>query len=173
MSAGATLRIHQLAPADGRYAIRLRLQRPGQPEIEAQAAIAFALTDQEQEDLRWYLEDYLQHAEATEPVQIEQIERMMRSRGEALYDEVLAANRSTQAIWFGVREQLADLRIEISTGIAQAASIPWELMRDPESDSAIALRVRAFVRVQSEPNIGFVATPPRRPSPTSTSATPT
>ena len=45
---------------------------------------------------------------------------------------------------------------EIASGIAEAASIPWELMRDPQSDSAIALRVRAFVRVQSNPNISFV-----------------
>ncbi|WP_295449875.1 CHAT domain-containing protein [uncultured Thiodictyon sp.] len=84
----------------------------------------------------------------------------MQARGEELYDKVLAANRNTQAIWFAIRDQLADLRIEISTGIAQAAAIPWELMRDPESDSAIALRVRAFVRVQSDPNIGFVPVPP-------------
>ncbi len=59
-----------------------------------------------------------------------------------------------------MREQLADLRVEITTGIAEAASIPWELMRDPQSDSPIALRVAAFVRVQSNPNISFVPRPP-------------
>ena len=80
--------------------------------------------------------------------------------GEELYTKVLAANLDTQAIWFAVREQLADLRVEITTGIAEAAAIPWELMRDPQSDSPIALRVRAFVRVQSNPNLSFVPVPP-------------
>ena len=84
----------------------------------------------------------------------------MKRRGEELYTKVLAANMDTQAIWFAVREQLADLRVEITTGIAEAASIPWELMRDPQSDSAIALRVQSFVRVQSDPNISFVPVPP-------------
>jgi hypothetical protein len=77
-----------------------------------------------------------------------------------LYEKVLAASKDTQAIWFAVREQLADLRVEITTGIAEAASIPWELMRDPQSDSAIALRVQSFVRVQPNPNMSFVPVPP-------------
>ena len=106
------------------------------------------------------MEDYLQRAEAVEAVTVEQIEASMRARGEELYTKVLAANGNTQAIWFAVREQLADLRVEITTGIADAAAIPWELMRDPQSDSPIALRVKAFVRVQSNPNISFVPAPP-------------
>jgi tetratricopeptide (TPR) repeat protein len=159
MPQSATLSIHQLASANGRYPIRLRLLRSGQPELEAEANVAFTLTAREQEDLRWYMEDYLQHAESVEAVHVEQIEQMIRQRGIELYDQVLIANRNTQAIWYAVREQLADLRIEISAGIAEAAAIPWELMRDPESDSAIAVRVKTFVRVQSNPNISFVSVP--------------
>lgn len=161
-----TLHIRQQAAGDGQHRIRLTLRRPGQPgqpgqpDLEAEATIAFSLTDQEQEEIRWYMEDYLQRAASVEPVTVAQIEAMMRARGEALYRLVLAANLDTQAIWFAVREGLADLRVEITTGIAEAAAIPWELMRDPQSDSAISLRVKAFVRVQSNPNIGFVPAPP-------------
>lgn len=154
-----TLHIRQKAAGKGKHDIRLALKRPGQPDLEAEATIKFALAPHEQEELRWYLEDYLQRAEAVQTVQIEQIEQWMRQRGEELYAKVLAADMNTQAIWFAVREQLADLRIEITTGIAAAASLPWELMRDPQSDSPIALRVQAFVRVQSNPNIGFVPVP--------------
>ncbi len=162
MSQGTTLRIRQNPPVDGKYLIRLGLKRPRQPDLEAEATIKFALSAQEQEDLRWYLEDYLQRAESTEEAHIEQIEGFMKERGEELYAKVLAANQNTQAVWFGIREQLADLRVEIKTGIAEAASIPWELIRDPQSDSAIALRVKSFVRVQSNPNIGFVSAPKAR-----------
>lgn len=105
------------------------------------------------------MEDYLQRAASVEPVTVEQVEAMVRERGEELYRLVLAANLGTQAIWFAVREGLADLRIEITTGVVEAATIPWELMCDPQSDSAISLRVKAFVRVQSNPNIAFVPVP--------------
>ena len=154
-----TLHIRQDAPKDGRYPVRLTLKRDGQPALEAEANIEFALTEQEQEDLRWYLEDYLQHADVVEAVTIGQIEEHMKARGEELYTKVLASNGDTQAIWFSIRNDLADLRVEITTGVAEAASIPWELMRDPKMDSPVSLRVKAFVRVQSNPNISFVPVP--------------
>lgn len=155
-----TLHIRQDAPKDGHYPVRLTLKRHGQPDLEAEARIEFALNEQEQEDIRWYLEDYLQHADVAEAVTVEQVEERMKARGEELYTKVLAANGGTQAVWFSIRNDLADLRVEITTGVAEAASIPWELMRDPRMDSPISLRVKAFVRVQSKPNIAFVPVPP-------------
>ncbi|HEV7892873.1 MAG TPA: CHAT domain-containing protein [Pyrinomonadaceae bacterium] len=156
-----TLHIRQDPPKDGRYPVRLTLKRDGgQTEREAEANIEFALTEQEQEDIRWYLEDYLQRADVAEAVAVVQVEGMMKARGEELYEKVLAVNGNTQALWFSVRDVLADLRVEIATGVAEAASIPWELMRDPAMDSPISLRVKSFVRVQSNPNIAFVRVQP-------------
>lgn len=155
-----TLHIEQDSLQNGKYAITLRLSRPPQADIKAKASIEFALTEQEQEDLRWYLEDYLQVAGSVEAVTVAQVEAMMKSRGEELYNKVLDSDQDTRAVWFAIREQLADLRIEITTGVAEAASIPWELMMDPQSKSAISLRVKSFVRVQSNPNINFITVPP-------------
>lgn len=153
------LHIRQDKPVDDSYPIRLTLRRDGQPDLQAEAAIEFEVTDEEQEDLRWYLEDYLQRATDVEAVTVQQVETLMKLRGEELYTKVLAANPRTQAIWFAIRNDLADLRIEIASGVVEAASIPWELMRDPEMDSPISLRVKSFVRVQSDPNISFVPVP--------------
>jgi tetratricopeptide (TPR) repeat protein len=155
-----TLHIRQDAQHDGHYLIRLTLKRAGQPDLEAEANIQFALTEQEQRDLRWYLEDYLQGGELAEAIIAEQVEALMKIRGEELYTKVLAANANTQALWFSIRNDLTNLRVEITTGVAEAASIPWELMRDPEMHSPISLRVKSFVRVQSSPNISFVPSPP-------------
>lgn len=154
-----TLRIEQGPPHDGKYFITLRHLDDGVQKRTAAATIDFALSDQEQKQLRWYLEDYLPKAAITAPVVVEQITAMIRQRGIELYQKVFTANANTQAVWFALRDQLADLRIEINTGIAEAASIPWELMRDPELDSAIALRANAFVRVQPSPRISFVEAP--------------
>lgn len=155
-----TLRIEQGPPHDGKYPIKLRHLADGVQKRTAAATIEFALSDQEQEDLRWYLEDYLQKASVTAPVVVQQVTDMIRQRGEELYQKVFTANDDTTKLWYAICDQLPDLRIEITTGIAEAASIPWELMRDPELDSAIALRVKAFVRVQSDPNIAFIDVPP-------------
>jgi tetratricopeptide (TPR) repeat protein len=155
----AVLRIRQRDRVEGFHPIGLRLTRPDAPDLEAETRTDFALTPQEQEDLRWYLEDWLQVAAHTAPVHAEQIEALMRAKGEALYDQVLDADRQTRAIWYAVRERLADLRIEIQSSVTGAAAIPWELLRDPQSDSAIALRVRAFVRVQPDPNLSFCPHP--------------
>src|SRR5947208_10453648 len=86
------LHIRQDAPKDGHYPVRLTLKRHGQPDQEAEANIEFALTRQEQDDVRWYLEDYLQHADVVEAVAAEQVEARMKARGEELYAKVLAAN---------------------------------------------------------------------------------
>ena len=110
------LHIRQRPLDNGKYPITLTLKRPGQADLEGEAKIEFALTPAEQEDLRWYMEDYLTQAQSVQAVQIAQIEAWMKQRGEELYGKVLAANMETQAIWFAVREQLADLRVEIAAG---------------------------------------------------------
>ena len=160
MPGNTTLHIRQDAPVDGKSLIRLTLKRPGQPDLEGEATIEFALTPQEQGDLRWYLEDYLQHAASVEKVHVEQVETRMQERGEELYRKVLRANDDTQDLWSKIRDDLPELRVEIATGIAEAASIPWELMYEPKSDSPIALRVKEFVRVEAKPNLDFVPVPP-------------
>ena len=158
-----TLKINQEAIDKDRYKISLTLQRDeGNSDKRGAAEITFSLSDQEREDIRWYLEDYLQRASTTEAAHVEQIEELIQKKGQELYHLVLKANEDTQAIWFAIREKLADLRIEISTSVAEAASIPWELMRDPSSDSAIALRAASFVRIESQTNLSWVPIPELR-----------
>jgi hypothetical protein len=55
-----TLQIRQEAAGKTKHRIRLTLKRPRQADIEAEATIAFAMPAQEQEDLRWYMEDCLE-----------------------------------------------------------------------------------------------------------------
>lgn len=154
------LHIRQTPAGEGRHTVRLTLRRPGQPDLEGEATIAFSLSDQEQGDLRWYMEDYLQRADQVAAVAVEQVEALMQVRGVELYERILEGSRDVRRIFDRVFDSLADLRVEITTGVAEAASIPWELMREPASDSPIALRAKAFVRVQSNPNIDFIPVPP-------------
>lgn len=133
MTAHPTLHIRQNPPVNGRYPIDLALRRPGDPLLEARAEIEFSLTAQEQADLTWYLEDYLQQAAATTEEHIKQIEAMMHARGVELYEKILEGSRDARRLFDKIFDDLADLRVEISTSIAEAAAIPWELIREPAS----------------------------------------
>jgi len=65
MAQQTTLQIRQEA-AGKKHRIRLTLERLGLAKIDGEASIAFALTPREQEELRWYMEDYLQVAAAVD-----------------------------------------------------------------------------------------------------------
>ncbi len=154
-----TLHIEQRTQDSEQHSISLELRRPGESPLKTTAQIEFALTPDEHRELKWYLEDYLQRAESVTAEHVEQIESMMRERGVELFEKILEGNRDARRIFDRVVDDIAELRVEITTSVADAAAIPWELMRDPSLDSAIALRVKSFVRVQSEANLNFVKAP--------------
>src|SRR5882724_11747885 len=54
-------------------------------------------------------------------------------------------------LWATLRARLEETRVEIVTGVREATSIPWELLRDPKTDVPLALRARSFVRAQPNP----------------------
>ncbi len=145
------LRLTQEAAGNaGEYIVRLRLEGDGAP-IEARAAGAFIFDDHDQADLRWYLEDYLQFPFDPAPQVAKRIEGRMRAIGEELFRALFQANDETRDLWAVLRPKLAQTRVEIVADVAQAAAIPWELLRDPTTDEPLALRARAFVRAHTRP----------------------
>jgi hypothetical protein len=135
------LRLRQFAEGENRYRVLLELEEDGRRR-SAESRFSFQLGAQDQEDLRWYLEDYLQYPFDPAPAIAARIETRMAELGVELFRAVLEKT----PLWAEVRHQLGDTRIEISTGVKEASSIPWELLRDPEADVPLALRARAFVR---------------------------
>ena len=63
-------------------------------------------------------------------------------------------------MWDRAEPGLADTRIEVVTDVAGATAIPWELLRDPLTDTPLALRAGAFVR--SNPQPARLPAPPDR-----------
>jgi hypothetical protein len=86
------------------------------PQRSASVRFGFELNARDREDVRWYLEDYLQYPVDPAP-----------------------------EIASGV-----EARVEVATGVAAAAGIPWELLRDPATGGALAVRANAFVRALAE-----------------------
>src|SRR4051794_34112710 len=141
------LRIRQHAVAEGRHRVEIDLLGDGAPRA-AVSTFDFRLSAQDEEDLRWYLEDFLQHPEEPAPAIARRIEGLMAEVGTKLFAGVFQANDDSRDVWGRVRERLGETRIEIVTGVTEAATIPWELLREPKTAAALALSAQSFVRAQ-------------------------
>jgi tetratricopeptide (TPR) repeat protein len=123
------------------------------PRQTVKRPFSFALTPQETEDIRWYLEDYRIYPVDPAPQIAKRIEQQMANVGRELFGKVLGGSD----LWARVRGNLGDTRIEVETELADAL-IPWELMRNPVADQPLVLDVPSFVRCHSRP-----AVPPHPP----------
>jgi tetratricopeptide (TPR) repeat protein len=110
--------------------------------------IEFAVSPQDGERIRWYLEDYLQFDEDPAPQIAKQVEAFMAERGEALFRSIFDGSHQGKQLWALVEPHLSSTRIEVTTGIAEATAIPWELIRNPHTRTSLALSAQAFVRTQ-------------------------
>jgi hypothetical protein len=135
------LRLRQSAEGEHRYKVLLELETDGLRSTD-ERSFTFEFSDRDQEDLRWYLEDYLQYPLDPAPKIAERIEKRMDEIGNELFGKVLEGT----SVWAEMRNERSDTRVEVVTSVREATAIPWELMRDPASGFPLALQARAFVR---------------------------
>jgi hypothetical protein len=153
-----SLRVILFAEGNDQYRVEIAFEAHGLPRRTAVSRFAFALSAQDQEDLRWYLEDYLQYPLDPAPKIAARIEARMATLGENLFAKIFQSGDDARDVWASVRPELSDARVEIASGVREATTIPWELLRDPETGTPLALRAQAFVRASSQ-----AAQPPRLP----------
>jgi tetratricopeptide (TPR) repeat protein len=144
-----TLRIDQKPTQADRHLVSVTL-RDDNGEHSADAAFAFRLSTQQQERFRWYLEDYLQYPQDPAPNIARSVEADIARIGTELFKAVFQANDQARDLWAVLRGTLNDTRVEVATGVREAAAIPWELLRDPTTDVPLALRAQAFVRTHTQ-----------------------
>src|ERR1039458_10798683 len=135
------LRLRQFAEGESRYRVVAEFENGG-VRRSAESRFELKLTAQDQEDIRWYLEDFLQYPMDPAPAIAAGIERRMAEIGADLFTKALG----NTPVWHEVRHHLSGTRVEIETTVKDAAALPWELLRDPEVDVPLALRARAFLR---------------------------
>lgn len=145
-----TLRLIQTqAGTPGEFNVRLELEDKG-PRRSVQVRVKAELTEHERNEIRWYMEDYLEHPYDPFPQIARRVEGRMAEVGKALFDSIFQDDRNAGDFWARIRDRLHETRIEISTSVQDAAAIPWELLRDSKTEQVLALTAREFVRVQSE-----------------------
>jgi tetratricopeptide (TPR) repeat protein len=141
------LRLTQHDEGENQHRVEVRLEGEGAPWV-AESRFAFELTAQDGEDVRWYLEDFLQYPQEPAPTIAKRVEGRIAEIGKELFRGVFQGSEEARDLWADVRDRLAEFRVEVVTGVAAAVSLPWELLRDVETDFALALTARSFVRAQ-------------------------
>ncbi len=144
------LRITQSDGANDSYRVDLEFEVEKKPRQTATATFAFGISESDQEDLRWYLEDFLQFPQDPAPTIAARVERRMGEIGKDLFTKVFHSSDDAHDLWAKLREKLDDTHVEVVTSVEGATAIPWDLIRDPKTDTPLALRASAFVRAHPQ-----------------------
>ncbi|MDP2727497.1 MAG: hypothetical protein Q8P59_08115, partial [Dehalococcoidia bacterium] len=116
------------------------------------------LSTSDRDDLRWYLEDYLQFPYGAEPYRAKQVEEKMAQWGEALFAQVFAKSdfRPDPLAFYeeAVREGLEGCELCVTSEATAFLNIPWELMRDPTAGRGyLALQLGGLYRQRADHKI--------------------
>ena len=128
----STLRITQTALPDGEHRVQLDLTGDGVAQ-SAFAQFPFTLSDQDREDLRWYLEDYLQYPDRPGPSDRRPGRAADARRSAASCTRSYsAATAASRRLWARLANpSFAGMRVEVASEVDADAVLPWELLRDP------------------------------------------
>ena len=111
----------------------------------AVATFGYRADGREAEQVRWYLEDYPEFPADPAPVLAAAAETQLARTGTELFRDVFAGPDAA-AIWGMAQAQLGQARVEVDTDPAEAPGLPWELLRDPTTGTALATGAAEFVR---------------------------
>src|SRR5665648_89275 len=102
------LRLTQTSESQGKYRVEITLEGDGLPRQTITISFAFKLTDQDQEDLRWYLEDYLSFPHDPAPTIAARIEKRISEIGVELFRAIFQSNDDAHDLWATLRTRLND-----------------------------------------------------------------
>jgi CHAT domain-containing protein len=153
------LRIAQAGSGPDEHMVQLLLEGEG-VQAFATSRFRFSLSPQDQEDIRWYLEDYLEAPFDPGPVIAARVERRLTQIGEDLFLKLFPAGSEARALWDRLRNRLGEHRVELAAEMAEGAAIPWELLKEPGAEAPVALRASELVRILPGNTV-----PPHRPEP--------
>ncbi len=97
-----TLRLTQHTESPDHYHVELALEGDGLPRQTANPRFEFQLGEQDYDDIRWYLEDYLQYPLDPEPIRAG-IEGRMAEIGTQLFKAVFQSDDDARDLWATLR----------------------------------------------------------------------
>ena len=138
------LRISDVPAGNGARRVEITWQ-DGPARQAAVSAFSYQAGTAEAEKVRWYLEDYAEFPADPAPRLARDAETILADTGASLFGHVFTS-LDAAGIWAQARAQLPQVRVEVDTDPAEAPGLPWELLRDPGTGTALALSAAEFVR---------------------------
>ncbi|HTS95756.1 MAG TPA: CHAT domain-containing protein [Streptosporangiaceae bacterium] len=143
MADAPVLRINDV-PFGGQRRVEVSWQ-DGPARQVAVSAFSYHVDDAEAEKVRWYLEDYAEFPADPGPRLAVEAESEMAETGTGLFSLVFAG-MDAAGIWAAARPRLGRVRVEVDADPSEVPGLPWELLRDPGTGTALALSAGTFVR---------------------------
>ncbi len=107
----------------------------GQTSRSAPVPFTDALTAEDHESLRWYLEEYLTFPYGAEESRAQAVQEKMRTWGTALFEQIFVAPQGSPSprdyYTLAVQHGLEQCELSVSSDDTAVLSIPWELLHDP------------------------------------------
>jgi len=94
-----TLRLTQFAEGVNRHRVEVAYEGDGAARQAGVSRFEFAVSAQDQEDLRWYLEDYLQYPVDPAPKIAARVEARMAELGAGLFAAIFQSNDDARPQW--------------------------------------------------------------------------
>jgi tetratricopeptide (TPR) repeat protein len=139
------LQVSDIPLDSGRRRVEVTWRQDGAAPRAAVSTFAYRAGEQEAEKIRWYLEDYAEFPADPAPVLAADAETRLADLGTGLFGQVFTG-QDAAGIWAQAQAQLPRVRVEVDTDPAEAPGLPWELLRDPNTDTPLALGAGEFVR---------------------------
>src|SRR5262245_28947527 len=119
--------------------LRLTLEQDDLVIQEAVAQFDYQINPNDQERIRWYLEDYPQYPYPPAPAIAAEVEKTIEGIGHKLFQKVFLAGNDTLSLWKELEPRLAEAYVDIACRMPWADAIPWELLRDPQTNTPLPL----------------------------------
>ena len=144
------LRVRLSSAGGNSYQADLELLEHPAHRRTAAVTLAFNFAAQEREDIRWYLEDYLDYPFDPAPLIAARVERRLAEIGTELFRKIFEATPRARSLWRQVSSHLGETHIAISGFDDTMHNLPWELMLDPTTGRTLATEAFALVRTPAE-----------------------
>jgi len=146
-----TLRLTQFVEGENRHRAEVASEDVGGTRQSAVSHFEFAVSEQKREDVRWYLEHFLQYPLDPAPKIAARIEDRTADTGRDLFERTFHSNRDASDLWATLRSRVNDARVGIVSDLEGATAIPWEFLRDPKTDVGLALHAILRARAPKPP----------------------
>ena len=135
--------------ANDAWTVRPVLEQTGAPASRGDAVpLAFDLNNDQQTELRWYLEEYMDLPDHGSQVRARRIEGEIATWGKTLYGHVFGAEANAELIGHLLADGAATGRnstspkLTVATDDAHVLRLPWELLADDRGPLARRVHIR-------------------------------